>query len=57
MSSKSEPPVVLTSYSIKKEDSIDAYFHECQSFHQHAGSSGSETDDEVLESDKDEQGS
>lgn len=52
MSTKSEPAVVLTSYSVKKHDSIDTYFHEWQSIHQsqtHTNGSGNEADDELQE--------
>ena len=57
MSNKSEPAVVLKSYSVRKQDSIETYFHEWQSIHQsqiHTNGSGNETDDELQE--KEEQG-
>ena len=60
-SSKSEGNVVLKSYSSKKQDSIDAFFHEWQSIHQSQANSsnanGNGSDDDVQEQDSErEQG-
>lgn len=56
MSSKAEP-VVLTHYSLRKQESIETYFHEWKSIHQsqtQTNGSGNETDEELQE--KEEQG-
>lgn len=48
-----ERPVTLTSYSIKRQDSIDTYFHEWQSIRQHSihqthsNGNSNENDDEI----------
>lgn len=58
MSDKPETAVVLTSYSVRKQDSIETYFHEWKSIQDqsqtHTNCNGNETDDEIQE--KDEQG-
>ena len=56
MSSKSECNVVLKSYSSKKQDSIDAFFHEWQSIHQSqaansSNANGNGSDEDVQEQD------
>lgn len=56
MSNKSSNPVILTSFTRHKQESIETYFHEWQSIHQSQqnNSNSQETDDDLQE--KDDQG-